>query len=382
MHVSGAIPARLETALEVRDPAARTATIQVDDVVLQDAVMALLNLELPPVDHKANPVEYAQAVEAASRERPVESLVHLERAILDHPMYAEAALRDPAFAEMRAPLAQLISRLTMLAKFEASSAIHTAHALIAGGFGAPELLEHAGTYLQAAQSHLKLESYAASVEAVHRAFVAERLAGWSDFPELKQLLRPVAAAQYELAQKAAEAGDSTAALRYLGQAMRQHPVYAESSADPAFAGMKGPVLDLEARLTAEARAEAEISMAACPAGSLYSAVALAHFGLGTLAGFAQAGYIGELGKRGNTRRRSPAKLRAVLQMRIWRKLPWLTVLLTWLLGGMAVGILSLPFQHGTVAALRHLVFPIWGMGLLGMVLAGLVRSMVMGGHRR
>jgi hypothetical protein len=375
--------AAIQPALEALnfpcDLTAHPGAVRVDDIVLQDAVMALLAIELPQTGHKPNAAQYARASEAAQSGNAAESLVHLERAILDHPMYAEAAMTDPAFISMRGPLVQLVDRLTALAAFEAGSAILTATTLIAGQHGPPELIEHARTYLEAAQDHLRMGSYAESVEAVHSAFLAERFAGWSSFPVLKDLLRPVATAEYELAQK----GDPTASLVYLEKAILEHPIHAATStADPAFAGMRGAVLELVARLTAAARIETEAAMIGCPAGTMYSAVAQAHFELGTFSAMVHAGYIADLGKRvilqGSTIKSNKAQLIRLRRSvaRLWRRWPLLAILLGWLLVGVVAGILSLPFQHGIVAEMRHLLFPVWGIGLLGMVVTGLVRSLL------
>jgi hypothetical protein len=146
--------------------------------------------------------------------------------------------------------------------------------------------------------------------------------------------------------------------------------------------MRGAVLELVARLTAAARIEAEAAMIECPAGSVYSAVAQAHFELGTFAAMVHAGFVANLGKRvmpqGSTTKSNKAQLIRLRRSvsRLWRRLPLLAVLLGWLVVGITAGILSLPFQHGIVAEVRHLLFPVWGMGLLGMVLTGLVRSLL------
>jgi hypothetical protein len=63
-------------------------------------------------------------------------------------------------------------------------------------------------------------------------------------------------------------------------------------------------------------------------------------------------------------------------------LPLLAILLGWLVAGILAGIASLPFQQGAIAELRQTLFPIWALGLLGMVLLGFVRSIWRIGRRR
>jgi hypothetical protein len=68
--------------------------------------------------------------------------------------------------------------------------------------------------------------------------------------------------------------------------------------------------------------------------------------------------------------------------RLWQTLPLLAILLGWLVAGILAGIASLPFQQGAIAGLRQTLFPIWALGLLGMVLLGVVRSIWRIGRRR
>src|SRR6266851_1690807 len=75
----------------------------------------------------------------------------------------------------------------------------------------------------------------------------------------------------------------------------------------------------------------------------------------------------------NMRTPGPARRAA---RRLWDKLPLLAILLGWLLAGIVGGLASLPFQEGYASETRQTLFSIWAIGLLAMVLAGFVRSIL------
>ena len=218
------------------------------------------------------------------------------------------------------------------------------------------------------------------------------------------------AAEFQLARAAAQAGDSAASLQHLEQAILADPVHADAARqDPAFSAMRGAVQELVghasllARIRAEASIDAALSAMESAGGSglagradqvkAFLDLAQAHFELGTYVAYVEAaqaamrarqiaedGRSEPLGKfsgrnfRPNTPRKPGSARRAVRHL--WDKLPWLAILLGWLLAGIVGGVASLPFQNGYVSETRQMLFSNWALGLLAMVLAGFVRSIL------
>jgi len=219
------------------------------------------------------------------------------------------------------------------------------------------------------------------------------------------------AAEFQLARAAAQAGDHSASLQHLEQAILADPLHADQARqDPAFSAMRGAVQELvgHASLLARMRAEAAIDTAlstlesaggsgASPRADQARAfldLAQAHFELGTYAAFVEAAQVAiraqqitedsrieRSGRRspGRTVRgsavRTPGPARRAVR-RLWDKLPLLAILLGWLLAGIVGGVAALPFQDGYISETRQTLFSIWALGLLGMVLAGFVRSIL------
>jgi hypothetical protein len=231
--------------------------------------------------------------------------------------------------------------------------------------------------------------------AVSAALDLELLASWDTAPA-----RATAGAEYQLALSAMQAGDRPAALEHLEQAILVHPAQAATAlADPAFDAIRGSVRDLVMHLTVDVRMHAEASMSEARAAlqspgtpgmarplvlaRAYFDAAQASFQLGTYTGFLQAVFAADLAQqiaKGKISITLPAAgalepvKRAVKRaaLRLWRKLPLLAILFGWFVAGMLAGITSLAFQSG--AELRAWLLPVWGMGLVAIVLFGFVRS--------
>ncbi len=231
--------------------------------------------------------------------------------------------------------------------------------------------------------------------AVSAALDLELLASWDTAPA-----RATAGAEYQLALSAMQAGDRPAALEHLEQAILIHPAQAATAlADPAFDAIRGSVRDLVIHLTVDVRMHAEASMSEARAAlqspgtpaiarplvlaRAYFDAAQASFQLGTYTGFLQAVFAADLAQqiaKGKISLAAPAAgalepvKRAVKRaaLRLWRKLPLLAILFGWFVAGMLAGITSLAFQSG--AELRAWLLPVWGMGLVAIVLFGFVRS--------
>ena len=226
---------------------------------------------------------------------------------------------------------------------------------------------------------------------------------WDDGPA-----RTAGAAEYQAALGAAANRDHAASLEHLERSILAHPAFAESAQqDPAFDSMRDGVRDVVGRLSLLARihAESEIgeaasaldadhlvhARAAMQQAQAYLDLAQAQFQSATYAGYivaaqaaAQAQEVAGRSKIAPLAPLTPVKreslagpmTRAAWQgvRRLWQELPLLAVMLAWLLAGIVAGLASLPFSEGSVAEMRQTLFPIWGLGLLGMVVAGFLRS--------
>lgn len=205
-------------------------------------------------------------------------------------------------------------------------------------------------------------------------------------------------ADYQSALDAARAGQPEASLRHLERAILAHPSHAVgATSDPAFDSIRGPVLQMLAQLTRAAhfRAEASVALAASslPADRLDAAPARACLEVARaflhvpsyeayvradLAAIVACQLATPAGPRPRPRRRAATAgfqpARAVL--RLWRKLPLLAILLVWFAAGVAAGLASLLFAGAAASAWRDDIFPIWGLGLLGMVALGFIRSIL------
>lgn len=240
-------------------------------------------------------------------------------------------------------------------------------------------------------------------DAVTAALELDLLQHWDDGPA-----RLAGAAEYQLAIDAAAHGDHAASLQHLERSVLAHPAYAEAAQqDPAFNAMRGEVRDLVGRLSvlARIRAEAVIGDAssaheADPAAhtrgdmqqaQAYLDLAQAHFQLTSYAGYvvaAQAAtFVQEIAARSKvaplapmaavkseSRRRPMTRAARQAVRRLWQRLPLLVIMLAWLLAGALAGVASLLFPEGSIAEMRQTLFPIWAIGLLGMVVLGFLRS--------
>ena len=232
---------------------------------------------------------------------------------------------------------------------------------------------------------------------------------WDDGPA-----RVAGAAEYQLARNAIQAGDHAAALQHLEQAILAHPSLAVTAAqDPEFAADREPLRDLVGQLSVVARMRAEASMtdaggalesvhasrATAPMrqAQAYLDMAQAQFELASYAGYVQAAQAAAFAQQIAARHNVVATSKPVPKTkandsvsralwratrRLWRTLPLLAILLGWLFAGILGGIASLPFREGSIAELRHTLFPVWAMGLLGMVVLGFLRSIRRIGRRR
>jgi hypothetical protein len=220
--------------------------------------------------------------------------------------------------------------------------------------------------------------------------------------------RAAGAAEYQVARQAFQSGDSVAALEHLGHAIQAQPSYAATAVqDPEWNEIREPVRDLVSRMTAVARIHAESSIVeagalvralhaagSIPQAQAYLDMAQAQFQLSAYAGYVQAaqaaalaeqtalqgertvvGYPAKVAASDSLIRLSQIKA-AVTQAtrRLWQTLPLLAILFGWLMAGIVAGLVSLPFQNGSVSGLRQLLFTVWALGLLGMIVLGFLRS--------
>lgn len=228
--------------------------------------------------------------------------------------------------------------------------------------------------------------------------------------------RAAGAAEFQLARTAAAAGDHAASLQHLEQSILAHPAYGDAAQqDPAFDAVRGDVRDMVGRLNVLGRIRAEAAMEEAGAAlesihgtdapgrvqhaQAYLDLAQAHFESVSYSGYVIATQAAVLAQQtaAGTKITPPAAMatipsKALLRpitratrdtaRRLWQTLPLLAILLGWLVAGILAGIASLPFQQGAIAELRQTLFPIWALGLLGMVLLGFVRSIWRIGRRR
>jgi hypothetical protein len=227
--------------------------------------------------------------------------------------------------------------------------------------------------------------------------------------------RAAAAAEYQLARTAAATGDHVATLLHLERSILAHPANAEAvQQDPAFDALRGDVRDMTGRLNVLARIRAEASIVEAgtavesarssdaagrvPHAQAYLDLAQAHFESVSYAGYVMAVQAAALAQQSvaGTKVTSRDPIAAIgsktllrpltrgarnAARRLWQTLPLLAILLGWLFAGILAGVASLPFQQGAIAELRQTLFPIWALGLLGMVLLGFVRSIRRIGRR-
>jgi hypothetical protein len=215
--------------------------------------------------------------------------------------------------------------------------------------------------------------------------------------------RATATDAYQLARVAAEAGDHASALEHIEQAILAYPTYtAAATLDPAFDDMQASVQELVNRLTTPPSPGVRTAaLTGTPDGAqpielaqAYLDMARAHFELGTYAGYAMAAQTAMLAQQtaAGSRVARLSKRAAILNgagerglrplgralrratRKLWDRLPLLAILLGWFLAGVLFGVASLPFQEAGIAEMRGIVFSIWALGLVGMVLAGFLRS--------
>ena len=273
----------LPAAGRVPDVHATLSQEPVDNLTLRPAALGALELDLlqhwdDGAARTAGAGEYQMARTASANGDHAASLQHLERAVLAHPAFVEAAEQDPAFDTVRGDVRDLVGRLNVLARIRAEAAIEDAGDALESvrASDATGRVQHAQAYLDLAQAHLDSASYAGYVVAAQAAALAQQAAGGAK-------VTPAA------------------------------PMAAINSKSPL-----GPIT-----------------------------------------------------------RAAHKSVR-----RLWQTMPLLSILLAWLFAGILAGIASLPFQHGAIAELRQTLFPIWALGLLGMVLVGFVRSIRRIGWRR
>jgi hypothetical protein len=228
--------------------------------------------------------------------------------------------------------------------------------------------------------------------------------------------RTAGAIEYQMARTASASGDHAASLQHLERSILAHPAFVEAGEqDPAFDTVRGDVRDLVGRLNvlSRIRAEAAIEDAGDALESVrtsdatgrvqhaqaYLDLAQAHLESASYAGYVVAAQAAALAQQtaGGAKVTPAAPMAAIKSKsplrpitraarksvrRLWQTMPLLAILLAWLFTGILAGIASLPFQHGAIAELRQTLFPIWALGLLGMVLIGFVRSIRRIGWRR
>jgi hypothetical protein len=265
----------LPAAGRVPDVHASLSQEPVDNLTLLSAALGALELDLlqhwdDGAARTAGAVEYQMARTASASGDHAGSLQHLERSILAHPAFVEAAEQDPAFDTVRGDVRDLVGRLSVLARIRAEAAIEDAGDALepVRTSDATGRVQHAQAYLDLAQAHLESASYAGYVVAAQAA---------------------------ALAQQAADGAKVTPPAPMVA-------INSKSSLAP---------------ITRAARKSVR---------------------------------------------------------RLWQTMPLLAILLAWLFAGILAGVASLPFQRGAIAELRQTFFPVWALGLLGMVLIGFVRS--------
>ena len=420
------------------DSRTSAADAPVDGLTLQTTVVATLELELlrgweNGPSRAAGAIEYQLARQDVQSGDHSAALVHLSQAIQAHPSYAVMAAQDLDLNPIREPVRDLVGRLTVLARMSAEASILEAGESV-HAFHAPEAVQQAQAYLDMAQAQFQTSSYAGYVQASQAAAFAQHIAAHSNVTALVRPLPveglilqstaasalepeflswedgPVLAAgatQYQLARNAVQSGDYPAALDHLGQAILTHPSYAITAAqDPELTEIKEPVRDLVGRLTVVARIHAEASIveagesvralhapASVQQAQAYLDMAQAQFHTASYAGYVQAAQAAAFAQQIAEHSKvmacaQPAALthssdagslrqigRAAKQAtrRLWQKLPLLAILLGWLLAGIAGGLVCLAFQNKE-SEMRHLLFSIWALGLLGMVVLGFLRS--------
>lgn len=408
--------------------APETPAASAGDTISVQSVHAALELDLiNHLDPNSLPVagaaDYQLARVAAAASETSTSMQHLEIAVHESPAYASVALEDPAFNAMRGPVQELVDRVTYVAGSSQSAAAGTYQPTrIPTPLPPPVLTDQAvppsapadagpapvHSALPSPQSGRPVASPLPSPapstpiqlpRAIDAALDLALLRSWDTEPA-----RFAAAAEYQLAQNAAQSGDRSSALQHLEQAILAHPAQAAAAlSDPAFDSIKYPVHDLVARLTGDARvhaesagADARLALQSAGAAGLsphlltarsYLDAAQASLQLGTYTGLVQAAYAADLARRIATGERSetlsrlrlggfePVKRALQRGVRnLWRKLPLLAILLGWFLAGVLAAVVSLLFETG--GAFRASLFPGWALGLLTLVVVGFVRSIL------
>jgi hypothetical protein len=171
---------------------------------------------------------------------------------------------------------------------------------------------------------------------------------------------------------------------------------------PGFDVIQSHVWELVNRLTPPPQQVSLVPEPARPPGSAhpmdlaqaYFDIARAHFELGTYAGYVVAAQAATLAHQiatyssvarvyehpalpdGASERGLRPLGRALRRAtrRLWERLPLLAILLGWFFAGILFGVASLPFQQASLSGIRSMLFPIWALGLVGIVLIGFVRS--------
>lgn len=225
------------------------------------------------------------------------------------------------------------------------------------------------------------------------ALILSFLQKWTEAPS-------AGAASYEAARRAAQAGDRDSAVRNLEQAVLAHPAHALAAEQEAdFTPLRGDVAQLLAGLTQNAKMRAEVSLATAeaawtqapipvPAAAACLDAAKANLAARTFAGYMAAAEAAELA-RGMLRSRNTAlaarsgteESRLGMAARfLWERLPLLYVLLVWFAVGVTFGgftfLWRAIFPDSGIAAWQDAVFPVWGLGLVLLVLAGFLRSLL------
>ena len=154
-------------------PASKPETL-VDRVVLQEVAVAALELELLThwdggVAQARGAAEFQLARASAQAGDNTASLHHLEQAILADPVHADAARQDPAFSAMRGAVQELVGHAGVLARMRAEASIDAARSTLESdsGSGMAARADQARAFVDLAQAHFELGTYAAYVEAAH-----------------------------------------------------------------------------------------------------------------------------------------------------------------------------------------------------------------------
>lgn len=255
----------------------------------------------------AGAADYQIARTAAVNSEPVTSMQHLEMAVHESPAYASVALQDPAFHAMRAPVQELVDRVSFVAGTSQSAGAGTYQPTRITGPSAegsmaaeqpammgPQSAVAAPHDPQSASAHSNAAVTSPSVQAtpditgatitrpvlsspqpsgsvpslpqapvpattsalpstVPAAFDLELINSW-DTPAA----RGIAASEYQVAVSAVQAGDRPSALQHLEQSILANPAQAAKAlVDPAFDTIRASVRDLVARMTVDLRVRAE-----------------------------------------------------------------------------------------------------------------------------